>query len=381
VRRVLVLSSLICLAMAFAVDAFARDARLDVLVNQGRLTEDDVAAAAAIATAETEGPNTWMAAQAYDIYIYGLVQTRWTYADEQDPQSAFSIQSARIRLTGTLGEAWHFILEPEFAGGSRLLDAGVLYDFGHGRVALGQFRVPRIEETLTMEAALDTINRSAIADLLSIRDIGAFLDAGLLEGKLGVQAAVTNGTGQNATEVNDAKDYTARVWAKPFLGSGNAADGLMVAGSYSMGEHQEVDADGFDVGDFDHSAWAATLRWTWEQLKVQGEYVDIERDRGPGLTGNTTGWYAYGTYNLPLDDIVVTPVVRYDTRDPNETARTVCGCAGGEWITLGVRVSFVGIRDVPVGIHDVKLEANYILENLDEGEDVDELILQLTASF
>ena len=31
--------------------------------------------------------------------------------------------------------------------------------------------------------------------------------------------------------------------------------------------------------------------------------------------------------------------------------------------------------------NDVKLEANYVLEDLDEGEDVDELILQLTASF
>ena len=90
----------ICLALCFATSAFARDARLDALVNQGLVTEEEIAAA------EMEGPNTWMAREAYDIYISGYVQPWAKYIDGGDPDSAIGVHRARLRTTGMLGDNW-----------------------------------------------------------------------------------------------------------------------------------------------------------------------------------------------------------------------------------------------------------------------------------
>ena len=98
-KKLFVISSVVCLALACAAGAFARDARLDYLVNQGTLSEEEVAAA------EMEGPANWMAREAYDVYISGLVQPRAKYIDGGDPDSVFEMHRARLTVTGVLGEA------------------------------------------------------------------------------------------------------------------------------------------------------------------------------------------------------------------------------------------------------------------------------------
>jgi hypothetical protein len=361
VKKLFLLAGVACLALMFAASAFARDARLDYLVNQGKVTEEEIAAA------EMEGPNNWMAKSAYDIYISGWVQVGWYYVDGGDPDNEFTLNHARLKIMGKLGEAWGFVVSPEFAGGAALTDVGAWYNFGDGKIFAGQTKVPIVLENMTFSNHLDTINRSEIATQLDDRDLGLFLDYGLMEGKVGIEAAATNGTGTNAAETNDAMDYTIRVWGKPFMGSENPADGLLVAAAYSMGEQQELDANGVDVGDFDRTIYVGTVQWFYEGIKVQGEYVNIEQDVAAGGSNETDGWYALASYDLPVDSMVVTPVAKYEVLDGDVVT-------GGEWITLGVRISFVGT-------HDVKLDANYIMEDLDTGEDVDEFILQLTASY
>ncbi|MBN1918025.1 MAG: hypothetical protein JW889_08965 [Verrucomicrobia bacterium] len=349
------------LALALSLSAFARDARIDYLVNQGKVTEADIVAA------ETEGPNNWMAKQAYDIYISGYIQAGWIYTDGGDPDNAFSINRARVQFDGTLGEAWGFVAQVELADDPHLLTTGVSYRYGNGSIFLGQNKVPLVLENITSSSMLETINRSAIATMLDDRDLGLFVDYGFMEGKMGVQAAVTNGTGTNAAETNDNKDYTVRVWGKPFMGSENPADGLMVAGAFSMGDQQELDELEVDLGDFTRTVWVGTVAWTYSGIKVQGEYVNIDQDLAAGGSAETDGWYVLACYDLPMDGMTVTPLAKYETTDPQIGV-------GGDWVTLGVRLSFVGT-------HDVKLEANYVMESLDVGDDLDEFILQLQAKF
>ena len=357
------LFTVVCLALVLglSLSAQARDARIDYLVNQGKVTEADIAAA------ETEGPNPWMAKQAYDIYISGYIQGRWAYTDEGDPDNEFLIPRARVKFEGMLGTDWGFVAENEFAGDSGLRKTGVWYNLGAGSIFLGQTKVPLVLENITSASEIDTIKRSTIAGEVNEYDQGLFLDYGFLEGKVGVQAAVINGPGLNAAETNDAKDYTVRVWGKPFQGSENPADGLMFAGAFSMGDQQEVDIDEIDLGDFERTIWVGTVQWIYSGIKVQGEYANIDQDVAAGGSGETDGWYVLASYDLPMTDLTVTPVAKYETADSDLGV-------GGDWITLGVRLSFVGT-------HDVKLEANYILEDLDAGEDQDELILQLQAAF
>jgi hypothetical protein len=361
VRNLFLFAAVVCLAVVFAASAFARDARLDYLVNQGKVTEEEVAAA------EMEGPSTWMAADAYDVYISGFAQVQWNYVDGGDPDNAFSLKRARLEVKGHLGDAWGFVISPEFACDVALTDVGAWYSFEGGNVFVGQTKMPIVLENITSSSMLDTINRSMIADQLDRRDLGVFLDYGFMEGQVGVEAAVTNGTGTNAAEVNDEKDYTIRVWGKPFMGSENPADGLLIGAAYSMGEQQQLDEEGLDLGDFDRTVYAGTIQWLYEGIKVQGEYVNVDQDLAVGGSGEFDGWYALATYDLPVDSMVVTPVAKYEVLDGDVVDE-------GTWITLGVRISFVGT-------HDVKLEANYILEDLDAGEDVDEFILQLQAKF
>jgi hypothetical protein len=365
VKNLFLFGAVLCLILVFAASAFARDARLDYLVNQGKLTEEEIAAA------EMEGPNNWMAKQAYDVYISGLVQAWGKYMDGADPDSTFGVHRARLQAKGMLGDIWNFVIQTELAGNVELLNVGVGVNVGDGQLWVGQFKLPLVLENITSAGMLDTINRSTITNQVDIRDMGAFLSYPFLEGKVGLDAAVTNGTGQNATENNDEKDYTVRVWAKPFQGSENPADGLMFAGAYNMGDQQALDAEALDLGDFTRTRWVGTLQWVWEQIKVQGEYVNIEQDVPGGGSAKSDGWYVYGSYDLPMDSMVVTPVVKWEEYDPD--ASSLCAC-GGNWVTLGVRVSFVGT-------HDLKLEANYVIEDLDEGDNIDEFILQLTANF
>jgi len=350
-----------CLVMVFAASAFARDARLDYLVNQGKVTEEEVAAA------ETEGPSTWMARDAYDVYISGFTQVWWSYAEDRDPDTEFVLNRARLKITGNLGDNWGFVINPEFAGGVALMDVGAWYNYGDGKIFVGQKQMPIVLENSTSSSMLDTIKRSQIAGQLDVRDLGVFVDYGFLEGQVGVEAAVTNGTGTNTAEDNDAKDYTIRVWGKPFMGTEGPADGLLIGAAYSMGDQQELDANSIDLGDFDRTIYAAMVQWVYEGIKVQGEYVNVDQDLAGGGSNGTDGWYALASYDLPVDSIVVTPLAKYEVLNGDAVAE-------GEWITLGVRISFVGT-------HDVKLDANYILEDLDAGEDVDEFILQLQASF
>ncbi len=364
-KKLFVLGCVVCLALVFAASAFARDARLDALVSEGLVTEEDVAAA------EIEGPSNWMAKTAYDVYIYGYIQPRFKYVDDGDPQSAFDVRRARLCVKGKLGDDWGFKLATEFAGDPKLLDAGAWVNVGDGTLSFGQFLVPFGLERLTSSAKLDTINVSTITGQIDSRDIGAFLDYPFMEGKLGLQLAMTNGTGTNAAENNDEKDYYVRFTAKPWQGSEGPADGLLIGAAYNIGEQQELDAEGVDLGDFERTRWVGTVQWVYEQFKVQGEYIDLKQDLAAGGSTKTDGWYILASYDLPVDSMVVTPVVKWEDYGPDAAAACTCG---GNWITLGVRLSFVGT-------HDVKLDVNYVIEDLDEGEDVDEFILQLTAIF
>jgi len=362
VKKLFLISCVACLAFVFALSAYARDSRIDYLVNQGLVTEEDVAAA------ETEGPNQWMAKSAHDIYISGYVQPRFTWVDDGDPESAFDLRRARIKVEGMLGDAWGFVLETELAGDVSLRTVGVWFDTGYGVVKVGQFRVPFAVEGITSSGKLDTINRAAIVGEVDNRDVGAFWGQSFLEDKVSVEAAVTNGTGTNAAENNDEKDYWVRVAAKPWQGSENAADGLTIAGAYNMGDQAAFDAEDVDLGDFERTRWAGTVEWAYDQVKVQGEYIKIEQDLAIGGSVETDGWYVLAAYEMPVDAMTVIPVVKYE-----ELESDIIG-EGGEWITLGVTFAFVGRSDV-------KLEVNYVMEDLEVGEDVDELILQLTANY
>jgi hypothetical protein len=359
VKNLFLFACVASLVFVFAASAYARDARLDYLVNQGLVSEHDIAAA------ETAGPNNVMTPTATDFMIGGYIQPWGVWTQNGDPETALGVHRAVLNAKAMLGEAWWFALEVDFAQANILKDAVVGVNIGDGVLKAGQAKVPIVLENITSSGKLDTIDRSRIAGEVNERDLGVFGEYTFLGGKVGAQAAVTNGTGQNAAETNSDKDYTIRLWTKPFQGSENPADGLMLAGAFSTGKQQHVDDLGVDLGDFDRTIWVGTVQWLWNQIKVQGEYVSVDQDLAEGGSTTTDGWYVLASYALPVSNMTIIPVAKYETLDNMDS---------GDWVTLGVTFAFVGT-------HDVKLEANYIIENLDVGDDANEFIIQVTANY
>ena len=258
-KNLFLLSCVACLVLVFVAGAFARDARLDSLVASGKVTEQDIAAA------ETEGPNPWMAKQAYDIYIGGYVQPRWAYTDNADPDNAFSIRRMRITIWGNLNETWNFLFQHDFAPNAIVI-AGVRAHVGDGQIGLGQFLTPLVMEMYESSGSIDTIERARCTTLAGEwGDPGLFVWYPFLEGKIDVTAAVTNGTGANEVEENSDKALWFRVNAMPFKGSEGPADGLLIGAAYNTGETTEFDDMDVDLGDFERNVWVATVQWVYTQ--------------------------------------------------------------------------------------------------------------------
>ncbi|HEY8548502.1 MAG TPA: porin [Vicinamibacterales bacterium] len=158
------------------------------------------------------------------VTISGYLQADAIVADDPEEQTSletpdtFRIRRARVGLSGKLTPKLQWKVQAELANlsnGARVLrDAYLSYE-AHDAVAVqaGQFVAPFSLERLTSTSRLEVIDRSVIGDDLSpSRDMGVMLfNPKPFFGWLSYHAAVINGTGQNQTDDNDAKDFVGRV--------------------------------------------------------------------------------------------------------------------------------------------------------------------------
>ncbi len=148
----------------------------------------------------------------------------------------FRIRRARAYASADLSPNIGFMISGDASGSPALLD--VYVTFRHLRAAnirAGQFIAPYSLERLISTRDLEVIDR-AIDRFTPSRDMGVTVfNASPFRGGLVYSAAVINGTGQNAHDNNDAKDYVGRLaWRVPKLPSlalgGNAASGRQPEG-------------------------------------------------------------------------------------------------------------------------------------------------------
>ena len=311
-----------CLMLLFAMPVLAREPLADFLVKKGIATDEEIAAW------EAESKPSSMRSRSQELMLGGYVQALYTQKDDAvDFDETFSIKSTYMWLKGYVAPDWCIFIS-WYIHDPKMFDAQITYEYNPMlRISAGMFLLPYSTDLLTSPSLVDTI----YYDLASLRiadhrDIGVMAEGAMMEGKVGYGLAFVNGNGiNNNGDNNDKKDIVARIWAKPFLGSeGSPLAGLMVAAATQFGEQpmtgQVVDpATGaitqVDLGDESRTRWIGSAQWKFNQIKVQGEYMyqDLEDS---DVTSD--GYYVVATYDVPIQRMILQPVVKYETFDPND---------------------------------------------------------------
>lgn len=170
------------------------------------------------------------------------------YSDAYSPQTAdtWLVRKLRPTLEGTLENRFDFRIMPDFAQGKAILQDGwadvrvrpwLVFEFG-------KFKAPVGLERLQLEQFQRFIEASLPSDLLPYRDLGTKVGGNIFRGVLNYDIGLFDGdVDGGSTDSNLVPDenatgkftWEARLFAAPFLKSGNAALkklGVGVAGTY-----------------------------------------------------------------------------------------------------------------------------------------------------
>jgi len=166
-----------------------------------------------------------------------------TIVDDQ-----FLLRRVRPIVEGTVGGIYDFRFTPDFAQGRTVIqDAYVTGRFAPGfQVTGGKFKAPIGLERLQSANDIRFVERAYPTSLVTNRDIGLQVAGNVLDDRFTYQVAFLNGANDGRSsedfsdvEVNDDKEWAARIFAQPFANSDSFALrglGLGVAGSFTSQE-------------------------------------------------------------------------------------------------------------------------------------------------
>lgn len=287
--------------------------------------------------------------------IGGLVQPQHALSSLDGADNDFQVRRARLRAEVMVNDFVGGRVLTEFGGGSgRILDAYMTLDFSEGfSLSAGQFKrafdifelpspadLPEIERDGRIEgyAACPVIgsicSHSRLTEQLAYagRDIG--VRVGGTVGTVSYLATVTNGTGLNTADQNDAKSASGRV-------SFAVSEDLVVSGQLAL--HDYVDPDGNATafafgGDVDFGTWR-------DGLHVRGSLVagDNWRDLSGASFDPATflTFQGIATYYVPVDNERlegIEPLGRISFGDPDTDGDD----DGGLLLTPGVMFYVAG---------------------------------------
>lgn len=188
----------------------------------GRVTVDDTGFSFASADGQTF------------INLHGLVQSdsRWFFDDHGIANNnTFVIRRARLIYEGAFDKIFTYQIVPEFGGGATgTSNPPVIYDANLGiavtpefQFRFGKFKSPIGLEMLQNDAVLLFDERSLATNLVPSRDVGMEATGELLGKTVNYTAGVLNGSADaaytNNTDLDNDKDFVARVFLTPFAGN------------------------------------------------------------------------------------------------------------------------------------------------------------------
>lgn len=314
------------IAVAATVDPV--DILIKRLVEKNIISEDDAAdiraEVANIRSEEEANKKSFTVSSKRPLKLSGYVQARFTHNQQSDANDTFEAKRVRLGLVGDATPVVDYNILVDFAGSKKaltdatksasfgkplLLDAVIGYKLARdNRISAGQFKVPFGLESLTSDAALDTINRSAVTEALvpgrdngsSGRDIGLQFSGNrelntATGNKIDYALGVFNGSGINVSDDNGHKDIAGRVAWKPGI------EGL------TLGIAAYKGASGSTLATRNRTG--AEVQYLFGEWALRGEYI-----RGKDNATSKKGYYATLVRNLTP---ATQAVVRYDVFDPN----------------------------------------------------------------
>lgn len=295
--------------------------------------------------------------------ISGYVMGRYTYADDQ---SSFRLRRVRVSIAGDIGTKIDYKFQAELSS-FKLLDAYFNYKpFESFKVKAGQFKVPfTIENTDYTPTKMILMDHPMVLDRLvgssekigdttlksTGRELGINFHGSLLNKMLHYDVALFNGAGLNTTDNNKSKDVIGRLKFVPVAG-------LTLSGSYYWGE--------YGAANYARERWAVGGVYDKGAVLVRAEYVG-GKTGFEGAELDSDGWYVLGGYRFC--DGKWSVAARYDSFTENTDQRDDTTQAN---YTLGVAWK---------PIKNIRIQGNYVYEDLAVGDGRNVAMIQVTASF
>jgi outer membrane murein-binding lipoprotein Lpp len=257
-----------------------------------------------------------------DMKIGGYIQPRFTTGPSKKVNDAFTIQNAKLAISGHVIPEVVYKLE---IGPHKSPSSSILYDaflrleyFPKAKITMGQFKAPFSEEFITSSSDLKTADRALFqGNLTHEYATGVMIDGDILD-SLYYAVAVTNGTDRSIAENNEAKDTYGRLVYKPFKKLDNALlKDLQIGTAVQYGRQPR---SGNNEGDRLRNL--AMVKYNYKNWTLQSEYVHQEQQQIPGLADvKGQGWYALFAYKFPLKvskyNTELEPVFKVEQYDPD----------------------------------------------------------------
>lgn len=296
--------------------------------------------------------------------IAGYTQMRYQALEETGKIDGFDIRRARLDVKGNISPFWAYRVQFDLAGTPKLIDAFVelkLNDYLNFTV--GQAKIPFSMENLASSTQLLLIDRSQVVEALTARgkdvngnqngrDIGIQVGGTLLKQKdrpvIDYRLGIFNGSGINALDNNENKDYAARLILHPLTGldiSGAYYDGSRLVPEVRTGNVVTTPAR-----NANRDRYGVDLSYDLKNFSLRSEYIHGKDDQV-----EREGYYVMGGYFFFQKKFQL--VAKYDFYDADKAVAD----NASTWAVVGANYFFNA---------NTKLQANYSVKE-EEGTGID----------
>lgn len=340
------------------------DQKVKVLARKGEINEETAAAAkkeAPVVKASSSGFSFGSADGKNEIKFRGLVQADHRHYSEgandvrgrtneragnlnsdgfHNAEDSSLLRRVRPTIEGKVAGKYGFRFTPEFAGGSAsAVDAYVEANLNSAlKIRAGKQKSIVGLERLQGGGDIKFVERSYVTNaILPNRDLGVTVSGDLLGNKLNYGVGVVNGVADGGnistgTEYNGEREYTARIFATPFIDSDSALAGLGfgIGGTWT-------DYTGEKNLNFTDTSSADATRNGLPSYVTEGQQTFFRYTSNAIADGQRIRWSPQANYYYgPLGVIAEYAKVSQDVSLANNGSPSAGGAAtGGSAITAG----------------------------------------------
>jgi len=354
--------------LVFTAKSQSTDDVLNLLIQKNVVTQKDAdsirAEAAIAAQANLAKVKAFPINAGKKITIAGYTQVRYQSLEETGKIDGFDIRRARLDVKGTISPYWSYRVQFDLAGTPKLIDAYAelkLNDYFN--FTIGQAKIPFSLENLTSSNKLELIDRSQAVEALVARgkdvggnqngrDLGIQLGGTILKLKdrpvVDYRLGIYNGSGINAADLNEKKDFATRLILHPVVGLDISA--ALYNGSRYIAEVKTGTVVTTAAKNVDRNRYGFDLNYDLKDLAIRGEYI-----HGTDDLIDREGYYFQAGYYFLQKKLQL--IAKYDFYDTDKAK----AANASTWYVFGANFNFNS---------NIRLQANYTVKQ-EEGTSID----------